>query len=88
MDVSQPCEHALTSAKLLPGDVAETVPKFLGNRRQTPVLGSVAFDLDYLQLDGPGAHRLPMEPPQHGSHAYFAISTTSSGQRPLVTTNT
>jgi hypothetical protein len=56
----------LTSAKLVLGDVAETVPKFLDNSNILP-LGFAAFDLDYYSstakalkiFDGAPTTRLP-----------------------------
>ena len=65
MDVAA-LQARLTSAKLFLGDVAETVPKFLGNDAKLP-LGFVAFDLDYYSstaqaltiFDGAATTRLP-----------------------------
>ena len=85
MDVAA-LQARLTSAKLFLGDVAETVLKFLGSDAKFP-LGFVAFDLDYYSSTAQ-ALTIFDGAAQHGSHAYFAISTTLSGQRPLVTMNT
>ncbi len=56
----------LRSAELILGDVAETIPRFLGRTELAPI-GFIAFDLDYYSstrqafrvFDGPSGTRLP-----------------------------